>query len=114
MATGASPEERETLMCLIQSGASETATETAGAAMLVMLFVSLWTLIEGEGRGETSEIFPAGASRSLLLLETEMNQRLGTKRINILCILREAAKHYEDSRDGEDSELALVRDVEDG
>ena len=81
---------------------------------MVTLLVSLWTLIDGEGRGETSEIFPAGASRSLLLLETEMNQRLGTKRINILCILREAAKHYEDSRDGEDSELALVRNVEDG
>ena len=51
--------------------------------MLVTLLVSLWTLIEGEGRGEISAIFPAGASRSLLLLETEMNQRLGTKRVSV-------------------------------
>ena len=59
-------------------------TSTAGGVtMLVMLLVSLWTLIEGDGRGEISEIFPAGASRSLLLLETEMNQRLGTKGVSV-------------------------------
>ena len=79
--------------------------------MLVTLLVSLWTLIEGEGRGE---IFPAGASMSLLLLETEMNQRLGTERVNISCILGGTTKRYGDSRDGEDSELALVWNVEDG
>ena len=57
-------------------------TSTAGGVtMLVTLFVSLWTLIEGEGKGG---FFPAGASMSLLLLETEMNQRLGTKYVSIL------------------------------
>ena len=77
MATGASPEERETLMCLIQSGASETATETAGAAMLVMLFVSLWTLIEGNTMATTDGVIvpSIGLSCESNLLVAEQRMR---------------------------------------
>ena len=68
----------------------------------------------GRGKGRDLRDLPSRGLEELVAVGDRDEPAAGDEACQRDCILRETAKQSEDSRDGEDSELALVWNVEDG